>query len=82
MTSVLPSAHGINSLFVSVITKTRADYAQSNYNNNSNQGLLRCCGSWSQSTAAGVFYRYVNTDNNNNNSWTNGNATWGFRAAA
>ena len=81
MTSVLPSAHGINSLFVSVITKTRTDYAQSNYNNNNNQGLLRCCGSWSQSTAAGVFYRYVNT-NNNNNSWTNSNATWGFRAAA
>ena len=70
-----------NASSASGVNEFGADYAQSYCYDNSYQGLLRCCGSWSQSTAAGVFYRYVNT-NNNNNSWTNGNATWGFRAAA
>ena len=70
-----------NASSTSGVNEFGADYAQSLYADSSSQGLLRCCGSWSQSTAAGVFYRYVYT-HDYAYSWTDSNATWGFRAAA
>ena len=45
----------------------------------SNYGAMRCGGSWSGSSGAGVWYRYVYASSNYG--WVNAYAAWGFRAA-
>ena len=42
-------------------------------------GAMRCGGSWSSSSEAGVWYRYVYTYYYGG--WDDANAPWGFRAA-
>ena len=46
----------------------------------SSYGAMRCGGSWSSSSGAGVWCRYVSGDNYGYD-WDNAFAAWGFRAA-
>ena len=56
------------------------DYAYRDWSSSSHCGVLRCSGSWSSSSNAGVWYRCVYDYDSSD--WDHSYSAWGFRASA